>query len=100
MPEVAKHAASPQTATRLRQRLAVAALGAGMLLGGCNGEDEAAPAAVEPEYEGLSREQIEADATPMTPEEAERLGIVDTMIRLQPPMNPDSVVPLDSAVIQ
>lgn len=50
-------------------------------------------------YEGLSPEQIEMQAEPMSLEEAESLGIVDTTIRLQPPMNPDSVIPLDTAVI-
>lgn len=45
------------------------------------------------EYEGLSREEIEAQAEAMTLEEAESLGIVDTTIRIEPPVNPDSVLP-------
>lgn len=60
---------------------------------GCGGgaEPDAPRAADEPEYDGLSREEIELQAEPMTPAEAELLGIVDTTIRIEPPMNPDSV---------
>ena len=59
---------------------------------GCGGTEPAPPrAAEEPEYDGLSREQIELQAEPMTPAEAELLGIVDTTIRIEPPMSPDSV---------
>ena len=70
-----------------------------VLLAGCGEEAEQGPDVAQPEYEGLSRDQIQNQAESMTPEEAERLGIVDTTIRLQPPMNPDSVVPLDAPVV-
>ena len=64
------------------------------VLCGCGGgESELPRSAEEPEYDGLSREQIELQAEPMTPAEAEELGIVDTTIRIEPPMSPDSVPP-------
>lgn len=64
--------------------------------GGCQEsvpERPAEPPRSAEEYEGLSREEIERRASSMTPEEAERLGIVDTTIRIEPPMDPDSVLP-------
>jgi hypothetical protein len=83
-----------------RRRLARAALVAGVLVlaAGCgtgNG-DPPVPAAVEedPVFEGLSREEIERQAEPMTLEEAERLGIVDTTIRIESPIHPDSIIEL------
>ncbi|MQA89537.1 MAG: hypothetical protein GEU90_04810 [Gemmatimonas sp.] len=70
-------------------------------LGGCGDPADEAPSSDSgPEYEGRSREQIEAEAAPMSPAEAESLGIVDTTIRMQPPMNPDSVIPLDTTLLQ
>jgi hypothetical protein len=67
-------------------------LGAGLLLAACGGGgDEGGPAA-EPaamdtlnqqEMDGLSREQIEARAEAMTPEQAQALGIVDTTIHVE-----------------
>lgn len=72
-----------------------------LLLGACdNGEERPAPAIDESEFEGLSRDEIEQQAESMTPEEAERLGIVDSTIRIEAPMNPDSVLPMDSAGFQ
>jgi hypothetical protein len=69
-------------------------------LAACGDAAEEPPASAgDPEYQGLSREEIEAEATPMTPAVAESLGIVDTTILMQPPMNPDSVVPLDTAAV-
>jgi hypothetical protein len=63
-----------------------------ILLGGCgDGEESTPPPAAEPEYDGLTREQIELQAEPMTPAEAERLGIVDTTIRIEAPVSPDSL---------
>lgn len=65
-------------------------------VGGCQDtvpERSAEPTRSSEEYEGLSREEIERRASSMTPEEAERLGIVDTTIRIEPPMDPDSVLP-------
>ena len=65
------------------------------LLSACGGtEPEPEPGASEPEYDGLSREEIERQAEAMTPAVAESLGIVDTTIRIEAPMNPDSVLPM------
>lgn len=61
---------------------------------GCVSESPEALDVPDTEVEGLSREQIEQQAEPMTLEEAERLGIVDTTIRIEPPVNPDSVIEL------
>lgn len=61
-------------------------------------EVEPLPAFGEPEYEGLSREEIQTQAEAMTLEEAERLGIVDTTIRIEPPVNPDSILPIPAIV--
>jgi hypothetical protein len=68
----------------------------------CGGEPELPPpppAVIEPEYEGLTREEIELRAEPMTPAEAERLGIVDTTIRIEAPIHPDSVVHLEGGEV-
>jgi hypothetical protein len=43
------------------------------------------------EYDGLTPEELRLQAAPMTLEEAERLGIVDTTIHIEYPMNPDSI---------
>lgn len=69
------------------------------VLAACGGDGggEPPPAAFdEPEYQGLSREEIELQAESMTPAEAERLGIVDTTIRMEAPIHPDSVIELES----
>ena len=58
---------------------------------GCAPEAES-PIVEDPEFDGLTREQIEQQAEPMTPAEAERLGIVDTTIRIEPPIDPDSIL--------
>lgn len=65
-----------------------------LLLGACEQPEQEAPQPPlrEPEYDGLSREQIEERASSMTPEEAERLGIIDSTIHIEPPINPDSVI--------
>lgn len=49
-------------------------------------------------YDGLSPEEIEREASSMTLEEAERLGIVDSTIRIEVPTSPDSllILPLDT----
>jgi hypothetical protein len=69
------------------------------LLSACGGaEPDPEPRFSEPEYEGLTREEIERQAEAMTPEEAERLGIIDTTIRIEVPVGPDTLLqlPLDS----
>ncbi|HUE96332.1 MAG TPA: hypothetical protein VMN39_06710 [Longimicrobiaceae bacterium] len=65
----------------------------------CGEAEEDAPAATLPEYEGVSRDQLEAQIEAMTPEEAERLGVIDTTMGVGPPMDPDSVVPLGAPTI-
>jgi hypothetical protein len=51
-------------------------------------EEQATPAS---DVGGLTREQIEASAEPMSPEVAESLGIVDTTIHVQAPAPPESL---------
>jgi hypothetical protein len=75
--------------------LAGSAICMGLVVPACRTEPEDAPTASEPAYDGLSREEIQRQAEQMTPAEAESLGIVDTTIRVEPPMNPDSLL-LDS----
>src|SRR5690606_23519807 len=68
---------------------------AGLALGACGGDAADEPVVTDQpqRYEGLSPAEIQSQAEPMTQEEAERLGIVDTTIGVGAPMNPDSVVP-------
>ncbi len=72
----------------------LAAVLALVVLSACGPAEQqvAEPPLREPEYDGLSREQIEEQASPMTPEEAERLGIIDSSIHIEPPINPDSFI--------
>ena len=68
-----------------------------LLIVGCQGGEEARPPpSAEPEYQGVSIDEMERQAEEMTLEEAEALGIVDTTIRIEPPMHPDSVIPTDT----
>jgi hypothetical protein len=64
----------------------------------CESDDEPAPAADAPDYEGISQEEIQRNAESMTPEQAESLGIVDTTISAESPINPDTslLIPPDS----
>jgi len=82
-----------------RTRYRFAALLVAALLGGCSAEADVdpQPGVGDAEYRGLTREEIEMQAESMTPEEAERLGIVDTTIRLEAPIHPDSVIHLEEA---
>ena len=71
-------------------------LGAALLAAGCGGGDEkeaGPPVAVDTTNkdwaDGLSAEQIESQATSMTPEEAAARGIVDTTIHVEN-LGPDS----------
>jgi hypothetical protein len=88
-------AGSPGTASRGGAFVGPSLVALLLLAVACTPEMEPPPAVDEPQYDGLTREQIEQQAEPMTPAEAERLGIVDTTIRIEPPMNPDSVLPGD-----
>lgn len=81
-------------------RLAIVASGVAFLLvTGCAGDTDDEVSAGEGAVEGVSRDELEYQAEPMTLEEAERLGIVDTTIGLADPANPDSIVPLDGQVV-
>lgn len=62
---------------------------------GCAEEEAEVVNTSQPEYDGVSRDQIQSQVEPITPEEAEALGIVDTTMPRHPQMNPDSINPLD-----
>ena len=79
--------------------LALLSLGA-LVLASCGGADEppATPATeADATVEGLSPEEIRAQAAEMSPTEAEALGIVDTTMYMENLANPDSLVELDTA---
>ena len=76
--------------SRLGHVFVVALLG---LAGACGETEPEAAAPADEAFEGLSREELQQQIESMTPAQAESLGIVDTTIRLQPPMDPDSVLP-------
>lgn len=80
---------------RWRASLAALLLVAFSGAAGCADEEAEVVNTSQPEYDGVSRDQIQSQVEPMTPEEAEALGIIDTTARLPPQMNPDSIVPLD-----
>lgn len=70
------------------------------LLAACPGRDrDAADAAVridttnEEALDGLSAEQLQRQAEPMSPEEARAMGIVDTTIHLEQERDADTIVP-------
>ena len=57
------------------------------------GDDSAETAAeAEPQFEGLSPEEMQRQAESMTPEQAESLCIMDTTITVGAPIGADSVV--------
>ncbi len=74
----------------------MALLAAVLVLAACGGEPPPPPPGElileESAYDGLTPEEIQLQATSMTLEEAERLGIVDTTIRIEVPINPDSLL--------
>lgn len=55
-----------------------------------DGSDSNGEATVEGAVEGVSSEEMVGQATPMSLEEAESLGIVDTTVSVGPPVGPDS----------
>ena len=100
-PSSRKHERRGLAAARSIRALAarvVPALGLAFLAACGGAEPEPEPRFSEPEYEGLSREEIERQAEAMTPEEAERLGIIDTTIRIEVPVGPDTLLllPIDT----
>ncbi len=65
-----------------------------VIVSGCD-RDEPQPAPVvggEPVAEGLSPEEIRQQAEPMTPEQAEQLGIVDTTIHVEQLATPEDTL--------
>jgi hypothetical protein len=76
------------------------------LFGSCAAEPESEPeirsmpTLDESEYDGLTPEELRLRAEPMTLEEAERLGIVDTTIHIEYPMSPESIplIPIDTGI--
>ena len=63
-----------------------------LLAAGCSSDaSDDTLGADQEEFQGLSREQIETEFEPMSLEQAESLGIVDTTISIVPPIDPDSV---------
>lgn len=84
---------------RSLRRLALPGL-ALLAFASCGGrEEEPPPPPVENDatVEGLSPEEIRAQASEMSPTEAEALGIVDTTIHMENLANPDSLVQLDTS---
>lgn len=67
-----------------------------LVMVGCGGEPQARqasePILEESAYDGLTPDEIRLQATSMTLEEAERLGIVDTTIRIEVPISADSLL--------
>lgn len=58
---------------------------------GCGNADEPGDGTiVEGAVEGVSSEEMVGQASPMSLEEAESLGIVDTTVSVGPPVGPDS----------
>lgn len=57
----------------------------------CGGADDSSnDTTVEGAVEGVSSEEMVGQASPMSLEEAESLGIVDTTVSVGPPVGPDS----------
>jgi hypothetical protein len=68
-------------------------LAAVLTLVACGREEEPVPPATEePTAEGLSPEEIRMQVEPMSPEQAERLGIVDTTIHLEQLASPEDTL--------
>jgi len=76
--------------------LVAALLLAAAVAGACKKEEPApeGDAAAGNVVDGLSRDQIQQQAEPMTPEQAEQMGIVDTTIHVEQLTSPE-----DSALI-
>src|SRR5687767_13269916 len=72
-------------------KVRILGLGALLALTACGGESSDAGASAEGAVEGVSAEEMVGQAAPMTLEEAERLGIVDTTISVGDPVGPDSL---------
>ena len=79
----------------LSRRLRCLGLAAAVMLAACGdaGEEEALDGEGGPAVEGLSRDQLETQARPLSPEEAEALGIVDSITHLENPAPVDTLLP-------
>ena len=75
-------------------RAAMALLALGLGACGDRAPDEQVGGPEGEAYEGLSRDQIESQAQPMSPEQAAERGIVDTIIHLE-----KLTSPADSALL-
>lgn len=78
-------------AARLLSALAVV-LAASACAGG---EPDESAVQSDPEAPALTREEIERQAEAMSPAMAESLGIVDTTIRIEPPVPAESIILLE-----
>ncbi|HEX2189416.1 MAG TPA: hypothetical protein VHG51_10985 [Longimicrobiaceae bacterium] len=89
------------------RRVPLLALACSLLAAGCSpGEDEAgarAAGAAEVDttnqraLDGLSAEQMQEQARPLTPEQAEAMGMVDTTIHVESLQSPDDSVLMGGA---
>lgn len=96
------------TETSARRASVRTSLAAAVLLAcavaGC-GSSEPEPAAetdttARPVVEGLSPEQLQERAEPMSPEQAEQLGIIDTSIHVERQMSVEDSLLLDDGAAQ
>jgi hypothetical protein len=83
----------------VRRMLVPLLLFTGLVVAGCRAEAGDPRVFDDPEYEGMTREEMEMRAEPMTLEEAERLGIVDTTISIDAPAQPDSLIPDEGGLV-
>lgn len=88
----------------MRRIRALILVAGALTLASCNRDDDETRLRVEADrdtvnesaLDGLSRQQVERQAEPMSPEQAEQLGVVDTTIHLEDPtINLDSILPVD-----
>lgn len=68
-----------------------------MSLSACGGDADPEDTAVEGAVEGVSSEEMVGQASPMSLEEAESLGIVDTTVSVGPPVGPADTAPVPGA---
>lgn len=85
-----------------RSRLVLALLTGALTVGGCRGDSEGAgdPSRTaeidttnQEALDGLSTEQVQRSAEPLSPEAARQRGLADTTIHLENLGNPDTILP-------